>query len=363
MAVIGVDAKNMDARRELATVRQKMVEAEQKQKATFAGFFSKAGGDLYSEREAELRGPDKGVVAGGAKPEKLTEAAKPSGDTPKPKKSDPSPKIVAKTDDGVDLDEEDLKILEETKKKGYCYFRRELTEEERALRETQHVPQKLDASAESVSAVPPQQIQGVSEWNAKGTTYEEKDTTQWCIKMLGPMIRQLEWESEACHTSMDESLSNPSKFMKILDQVKAGLGNTVTPKGSELSALMEQIHPIKISVTEAPEVKGEAQVMVVRGSKRHFFEFKISAPWKIVLMPALDGQEERSFEGKLEVEEFSSTVREDDFLKSIKVTVKREQRDKASEIDRQLLDVCFEKLKSEVVRVRQEFEKIYQDRQ
>ncbi|CAN0046407.1 unnamed protein product, partial [Choristocarpus tenellus] len=35
----------------------------------------------------------------------------------------------------MDLDEEDLKIIEETKKKGYCYFRRTLSEQDKRLLE------------------------------------------------------------------------------------------------------------------------------------------------------------------------------------------------------------------------------------
>lgn len=35
--------------------------------------------------------------------------------------------------DDMELDEEDLKIIQDTKKKGYCYFKRTLSEKEQSL--------------------------------------------------------------------------------------------------------------------------------------------------------------------------------------------------------------------------------------
>eukprot|EP01053_Blabericola_migrator_P001486 Blabericola_migrator_1__1485@NODE_1393_length_4632_cov_214_102957_g932_i0_p2_GENE_NODE_1393_length_4632_cov_214_102957_g932_i0NODE_1393_length_4632_cov_214_102957_g932_i0_p2_ORF_typecomplete_len503_score121_30Aha1_N/PF09229_11/3_4e17TPR_16/PF13432_6/1_2TPR_16/PF13432_6/7_5e06TPR_19/PF14559_6/8_6e06TPR_19/PF14559_6/8e03TPR_15/PF13429_6/3_9TPR_15/PF13429_6/6e05TPR_14/PF13428_6/4_4TPR_14/PF13428_6/0_00085TPR_14/PF13428_6/8_2e03TPR_1/PF00515_28/1_8e02TPR_1/PF00515_28/3_1e02TPR_1/PF00515_28/0_00064TP len=347
-AVLKIDAKNIDARKELAVLRQKKLESERKQKATFGGFFAKAG-DLYSEREAELRGPDKGVTS---PPPKKEEAPKTEENRPAP------PKAVKTTVEGVDLDEEDLRILEETKKKGYCYFRRELTEEEKVLRESQHVPQKLDASPEHISTGSPQ---GVSEWNAKGTTYEEKDTTEWCIKMLTPMLNQISWESEACSSNLDDTMKDPSKFLQILESVKSG----ITGSGSNDSAqrLLEQVNPMKIYVTDKPELKGDAQVMVVRGTKRHYYEYKLDLDWKAELQPILDTQAQRSYEGSLVIDEFSSTVSDDDLLRSVKIVRKVAPSSSPTDMDQQLLDICLSKLKSEVVRQRHEFTKIYQDRQ
>lgn len=365
--VLELDTTNSDARKELNALRPRILEAERKQKAAFSGFFAKTGGTLYSEREAELRKP-KNVPDAPERPSPTpaqassvpAEAARP----PAPSENNGAPKKTrSKVTEGVDLDEEDLKILEETKKKGYCYFRRELTEEEKALRETQHVPQKLDASSPGIVqeiATSPTQIKGVSEWNAKGTTYEEKDTSQWCQKMLKPMLKGLTWESEACSSSIDEMMSDPSKFMKVIESVKEGVTNS-TKTAAQLASLLEQTNPMRVTITEEPEVKGEAQVMVVRGTKRYFYEFRVKLKWKIELLPSLIGQDKRVFYGSVSVEDFSSTVNDDDLYKNIKIYQSKDQN--AADIDQQMLDVCYNNLKKEIVRQRQEFFKIYQDRQ
>lgn len=56
--------------------------------------------------------------------------------------------------DSLELDEEDQKIIDETKKMGYCYFRRDLTEEEKKIN-AQHRPTKVDPSQHSTTASSP----------------------------------------------------------------------------------------------------------------------------------------------------------------------------------------------------------------
>ena len=55
----------------------------------------------------------------------------------------------------MEVDEEDAEIIKETKKMGYCYFRRDLTEEEKRLN-AQNRPTKISSDGISApSAVTP----------------------------------------------------------------------------------------------------------------------------------------------------------------------------------------------------------------
>ena len=56
----------------------------------------------------------------------------------KPRPAPPAPPKTSKKDGGDDgdemeLDEDDLKIIQDTKKQGYCYFKRTLSEKDQKL--------------------------------------------------------------------------------------------------------------------------------------------------------------------------------------------------------------------------------------
>lgn len=70
----------------------------------------------------------------------------PTDPAPMPKK--PSKKEGAEGDE-MELDEDDLKIIEDTKKKGYCYFKRTLSDKDQSL---------LDAEQMKLRAVSPPSI-------------------------------------------------------------------------------------------------------------------------------------------------------------------------------------------------------------
>lgn len=50
--------------------------------------------------------------------------------------------------DEMELDEEDLKIIQDTKKKGYCYFKRTLSEKDQSLLDAEQM--KLRAVSHSI---------------------------------------------------------------------------------------------------------------------------------------------------------------------------------------------------------------------
>lgn len=75
------------------------------------------------------------------------EKAKPK--PPPPADAAPPPKSSSSSKEGdeMELDEDDLKIIQDTKKKGYCYFKRTLSEKDQSL---------LDAEQMKLRAVSPQ---------------------------------------------------------------------------------------------------------------------------------------------------------------------------------------------------------------
>lgn len=96
--------------------------------------------------------------------------------------STPSSQPSTKADE---LDEEDKKIISETKKMGYCYFK------EHADKVEQHL--KSFKSQNSIHTTPEvaevKENKAISSWNAHATTYEEKDVTKWALEAFDYYIR------------------------------------------------------------------------------------------------------------------------------------------------------------------------------
>eukprot|EP00923_Selenidium_pygospionis_P053965 GHVN01093964.1.p1 GENE.GHVN01093964.1~~GHVN01093964.1.p1 ORF type:complete len:458 (+),score=150.52 GHVN01093964.1:225-1598(+) len=244
-AVCRAEPANSEARSELEKVKVKAVEAKEKEKMTFGSLFSKKVGDvsLYGDKEEEMkrRSEEEAKIMGEKraryeqhKRKMIDEDDAPPTDIPtfdewnesekakddalkeenknkheeeerqrrdkeaeqkrqkaasEVKSGDGGDEPAAPAHDDDDLSAEDKKIIEETKKKGYCYFKRELSAAEKA-QAAAYVPQRIstDSSATdpSHSAPPPQPIpatdggKALSSWNTGGTTYEEKDMSAWC---------------------------------------------------------------------------------------------------------------------------------------------------------------------------------------
>lgn len=144
-----IDPKNVDARRELQTVRQKLAEARARDKKTFSGLFARAGG-LYEDRERALQEQkakeeearrkemeeferiNKERESRGGVPFESFEVWKQAKEEEAKKKEEPAKKkreeknaaapLRGSVSKPVDLDEEDQKILEETKKMGRFFL-------------------------------------------------------------------------------------------------------------------------------------------------------------------------------------------------------------------------------------------------
>ena len=78
---------------------------------------------------------------------------------PRPASAAPPPKMPSKKnaedtkEDDMELDEEDLKIIQDTKKQGYCYFKRTLSKREQSLLDAEQM--KLRAVREGRAEASP----------------------------------------------------------------------------------------------------------------------------------------------------------------------------------------------------------------
>lgn len=142
-------------------------------------------------------------------------------------------------DDDIELSEEDIKMLNETKKRGYCYFKTTHTEEEKALLAKTAGPTRIssDAGAAGTSL----ERSGTSDWNVHGTTWEERDITQTAKEELEKMLK-----------------------------------NIVTTHDAQAT----------IRVTNVDKVAGHAQIVVSRKKPAPVFEVNAKVKWSLTLADA-----------------------------------------------------------------------------
>lgn len=156
------------------------------------------------------------------------------------------------SDDDDELTEQELAMLRGYKKtsdgRTTSYFNREQTEHEKALIGC-IAPKKLDASTTAGGVASPSTtsasssgIGGASVWNASGTTWEEKDTTDWCKKSL-----------EQC----------------LLDSTSAYFSDNST-------------QTYVATVKKVTDLTGDASVAIVSGKKRYIYDFHVNVEYEIV---------------------------------------------------------------------------------
>mmetsp|Transcript_15034 Transcript_15034/g.26514 ORF Transcript_15034/g.26514 Transcript_15034/m.26514 type:complete len:581 (-) Transcript_15034:130-1872(-) len=167
---------------------------------------------------------------------------------------------VVKTDD-LDLDEEEKKMLQEQKAKGYYHGRLNTV-----LSDAAPKPQQLAADSElakDAGGSPEKQLG--SEWNQAGT-WEEKDTTSWVKERLTA------WLKSAKVTHPGVSL----------------------PSGEVVSVSAE--------VRQVKSCTGEAQRVMVRKQPRYGYTFEAELSFRLTLTPA-SSAEKPAEEDKEEEEE------------------------------------------------------------
>lgn len=315
--VLKLDENNPDARREYVIVSQKIKNHIEQNKKAYCGLFNKGGRSLYSDREKELEKRKEaereernrlrelwhtemnGRKANGEEEisfEKWHEEYKKKEDTEarkneerRDKQSENNKPASSKnvTSSNAEMDDEDEKIILDTKKMGYCYFRRELTEAEK-MQNALNQPKKLNVTAgENVNNTPKSndsnlgenanfanlqhKSMGVSSWNSAGTTYEEKDVSNWATDRITHFLLKC-----GAFYSPESLLKDSNKLLDLFKDVttSADINNLNNPE--VIGRLGSKLYEISVATKSVKEISGEAHVAIIRGTKRYIFDFNIT---------------------------------------------------------------------------------------
>ncbi|GBE59077.1 tetratricopeptide repeat domain containing protein [Babesia ovata] len=355
-AMIAEDASNSNARMLLVKISERQKQLREQQKKAFGGLFNKTGG-LYVDRTEEMqqrkqrrfedfnrerrdKGEDELDFEAWERKEEEEEQKREAERIEKVKAEEEKKRNEAKGDDkkrnGVeaseepksptaasaatkkpkqeesDMDEEDQKIIQETKKMGYCYFGKNKPEGNLT---SSRVPQKIetDASSDTMS-------RSLSSWNSKGTTYEEKDMSSWCRKALRDSLERASYEN-------DPSQRDPSfNVMEMLSNVGSNLCDSHTSQINidkmndaenmeKLEKLAMMIHRSSIKVISVDDLECEAQIALIRATRRYMFDFSCSLKFEASIDTAFgagyssdDESKASVYRGTLTMTEISSAM-------------------------------------------------------
>lgn len=320
LAVIKADPRNGGAKKELKLVRDRLVVHRQKEKASYSGLFDK--GPMYNDKELERQkraaeaaerlkqeeeewakvnekrkadGKEELTLENWRKEEKeAEEKAKKEREEKEKKKPRPPPptepaampKKPAKKEgeegDEMELDEDDLKIIQDTKKGGYCYFKRTLSEKDQSLLDAEQM--KLRARVSSLAplqekgvdaGVPPEA--GRSAWNEAGT-WEEVEKTDWCKGKITEALR-----SVSVNVGKD-ARSDPKFLLEKLgsfDFSSAGAGGSGGKGLEALNGLKQSLAQLRANVTNVEIVGGDAHVICVSNKIKHIFDFNVKVKFSL----------------------------------------------------------------------------------
>ncbi|KFH09948.1 tetratricopeptide repeat-containing protein [Toxoplasma gondii VAND] len=404
LQVARLDPKNADARKELEKVKERIAKHNAEKKKAFSGLFDRAAG-MYADREEQMRqkrlqeeeeekrrqemwekemeerrekGEEEISFADWKEERRKVEEEKKdkqrreqtSSPSSSPSTTASSGRTSKKTGgvESLELDEEDEKIINETKKMGYCYFRRDLTEEEKKLN-AQHRPTRIEPAANAAtsgasagsspvasnaenSAGGAAKQSGVSSWNSAGTTYEEKDVSEWAKKRFEARLK----EAKVLRgNDIDSLLQNPEHLVNTLQGSAKG-GDSADPLAS-LQKLMGQFMQTEIKCKEVTGLTGDAQVVVMRGTKRFLFEFACTVVFEVSgelslpdsgLVPTAGDKDgtKFSYKGEITLPEVSSADGKGEaWLTGSRIKMKQ----KVDPRNQPIVDECIEAFKKQLV--------------
>ncbi|RQX72801.1 tetratricopeptide repeat-containing protein, partial [Toxoplasma gondii CAST] len=404
LQVARLDPKNADARKELEKVKERIAKHNAEKKKAFSGLFDRAAG-MYADREEQMRqkrlqeeeeekrrqemwekemeerrekGEEEISFADWKEERRKVEEEKKdkqrreqtSSPSSSPSTTASSGRTSKKTGgvESLELDEEDEKIINETKKMGYCYFRRDLTEEEKKLN-AQHRPTRIEPAANAAtsgasagsspvasnaenSAGGAAKQSGVSSWNSAGTTYEEKDVSEWAKKRFEARLK----EAKVLRgNDIDSLLQNPEHLVNTLQGSAKG-GDSADPLAS-LQKLMGQFMQTEIKCKEVAGLTGDAQVVVMRGTKRFLFEFACTVVFEVSgelslpdsgLVPTAGDKDgtKFSYKGEITLPEVSSADGKGEaWLTGSRIKMKQ----KVDPRNQPIVDECIEAFKKQLV--------------
>lgn len=404
--VLELDTTNAAAAKELVELNKTIKFHKQKEKESFKGMFNKT---MYQDREVERlakvkreeldrqqeqdewtqsklarreinleeqsfddwkKEKDEEKKLAKEREEKDRKDRPVTNSIPKPPQSKPKD---TSPEEEEEYDEEDSKILMETKKKGYCYFRNEQSSELKAL--IGDITPKAYVAPENQGPVSAEHIKNiedqseveseamkVSSWNHAGT-WEEKDMSQFAKDRLTALCLEAK-------ASRSFDMSDPQSLALALDAMKSGLGDfssapsSSSSGGGALEQLEASMSSISAKVTSVKSVEGDAQIIVARGKKRHVYDFQVTLDFEVTVdsspMGALgglggmgdaleggekDAKKSKKFKGTLELpayQEGSSLESSLKFKKDIPPALQK----KVNEATDTLKQEVFDKLKA-----------------
>eukprot|EP00928_Gymnodinium_smaydae_P054529 TRINITY_DN38284_c0_g1_i1.p1 TRINITY_DN38284_c0_g1~~TRINITY_DN38284_c0_g1_i1.p1 ORF type:complete len:552 (-),score=188.55 TRINITY_DN38284_c0_g1_i1:44-1636(-) len=175
---------------------------------------------------------------------------------------------VVKTDE-IDLDEEEKKMLEETKKKGYYHGRLGTVLSSAAPKPQQVAEGEAPTSAAGAT--------GASEWNQAGT-WEEKDASTWA----------------------------KAELKKHLSAVT--VAGPCTAEGGEPADA-----EVSVRIDEVKKLNGDAQIVHVRKQQRHGFNFDVEMSFRMNFSSASDAEAAEKYKGVLTIPELADFVDQKDW--------------------------------------------------
>lgn len=320
-----LDPTNTAVKKELLAIKKSLEDLKKKEKARLQKAFSKSGSLLYSDKEEEEKRkqeekkeqerrdaealkkrkqewedecvrrmssepPEEAISyedwdkAKKKKDEDEEKARKKAKKEEEDRKKEERRKARAaqkaassqnKDDDSSDdeLTEKELAMLRGYKKtsdgRTTSYFNREQTEKEKELIGCIK-PKKLEevSSAPSSTTASPTSLTNTSSvgsaWNASGTTWEEKDTSEWCRACLTECLK----EATAVFTANN---ADQSTYVAVVKEVES--------------------------------VTGDASVALAGGKKRYIYDFHTSVKYDI-----LDDGDDKIASGKLALPDINSAT-------------------------------------------------------
>ncbi|CXJ01256.1 chaperone binding protein, putative [Plasmodium berghei] len=284
--------ENIDAKKLLKNVIIKQNEHNKKQKEAFSKIFEKASG-LYEDREKEIIQKKKEKYEQDMKKKKenneeiinfeeweIQENEKRKKEDEEQKKKQKEKEMEREKEreknnkkkqnnkknesissntthnsSDLEIDEEDQKIINETKKMGYCYFKKDIKDDDKKLFE-KNIPRKIEEANDIDLNSQKNSNKAISSWNSGGTTYEEKDMTKWVKNKLDYYLKNISFKN-----------TEESDYLNLNNQNEFNLTNLNYPEILPIQYLN------KIKINEVKDLLAEAQIVVIRGTKRHIFEF------------------------------------------------------------------------------------------
>jgi len=200
-------------------------------------------------------------------------------------------------------------------------------------------------------------VQSLSSWNAKGTTYEEKDVTAWAKDRFKQRVVEAKVVSEG-------SSNDPKKLLQALESLDvkgaSGSPDEAAKMATQLSNITSLLCNMTAKVRSVKEINGEAHMAVVRGTRRFLFDFHATVDWEVTIedpvanMAAAEAGEKKEekksrITGELRLPDVSSAKdSERDVLHDAVITFKKQPAEEHKNAVNKLLEDLKQEVKKKI---------------